>query len=164
MSDIAIRVENLSKQYEIDSAKRGHDTLRDLLADGLKTVFLRNGAHRQRKLTGRENIYLNGAILGMKKAEIDRNFDAIIPAAPTPLRRLYAYWATVNYRECYEYSRPMAYCSTMNRPAAERPSSPARLLAPRPASRQACRRIFIWVTWAASETGATPKNTSKRCG
>ena len=76
MSDIAIRVENLSKQYEIDSAKRGHDTLRDLLADGLKTVFSRNGAHRQRKLTGRENIYLNGASLGMKKAEIDRNFDA----------------------------------------------------------------------------------------
>ena len=87
MSDIAIRVENLSKQYEIDSAKRRHDTLRDLLAYGLKTVFSRNGAHRQRKLTGRENIYLNGAILGMKKAEIDRNFDAIIPAAPTPLRR-----------------------------------------------------------------------------
>ena len=116
MSDIAIRVENLSKQYEIDSAKRGHDTLRDLLADGLKTVFSRNGAHRQRKLTERENIYLNGAILGMKKAEIDRNFDAIIPAAPTPLRRFYAYWATVNYRECYEYSRPMAYCSTMIAP------------------------------------------------
>ena len=29
------------------------------------------------ELTGRENIYLNGALLGMKKAEIDRNFDKI---------------------------------------------------------------------------------------
>jgi lipopolysaccharide transport system ATP-binding protein len=30
------------------------------------------------ELTGRENIYLNGAILGMRKAEIDRQFDAIV--------------------------------------------------------------------------------------
>jgi lipopolysaccharide transport system ATP-binding protein len=29
-------------------------------------------------LTGRENVYLNGAILGMKKAEIDRKFDEIL--------------------------------------------------------------------------------------
>jgi lipopolysaccharide transport system ATP-binding protein len=29
-------------------------------------------------LTGRENVYLNGAILGMKKEEIDRNFDEIV--------------------------------------------------------------------------------------
>src|SRR5215210_7475502 len=27
------------------------------------------------ELTGRENIYLNGAILGMKKAEVERKFD-----------------------------------------------------------------------------------------
>lgn len=30
------------------------------------------------ELTGRENIYLNGAILGMKKSSIDRNFDEIV--------------------------------------------------------------------------------------
>src|SRR4051794_5916092 len=30
------------------------------------------------ELTGRENIYLNGVILGMKKAEIDRKFDEIV--------------------------------------------------------------------------------------
>ena len=35
------------------------------------------------ELTGRENIYLNGAILGMKKAEIDRKFDEIVVFAET---------------------------------------------------------------------------------
>jgi lipopolysaccharide transport system ATP-binding protein len=33
------------------------------------------------ELTGRENIYLNGAILGMKRAEIDRKFDEIVEFA-----------------------------------------------------------------------------------
>ncbi|MBM3157905.1 MAG: ABC transporter ATP-binding protein [Chloroflexi bacterium] len=33
------------------------------------------------ELTGRENIYLNGAILGMKKAEIERKFDEIVAFA-----------------------------------------------------------------------------------
>ena len=32
-------------------------------------------------LTGRENVYLNGAVLGMKKAEIDRRFDEIVSFA-----------------------------------------------------------------------------------
>jgi lipopolysaccharide transport system ATP-binding protein len=44
-------------------------------------------------LTGRENVYLNGAILGMKKAEIDRRFDEIVAFAEvdrfleTPVKR-----------------------------------------------------------------------------
>lgn len=33
------------------------------------------------ELTGRENIYLNGAILGMKRREIDRKFDEIVAFA-----------------------------------------------------------------------------------
>ena len=33
------------------------------------------------ELTGRENIFLNGAILGMKRAEIQRKFDAIVAFA-----------------------------------------------------------------------------------
>ena len=33
------------------------------------------------ELTGRENIFLNGAILGMKKAEIARKFDEILDFA-----------------------------------------------------------------------------------
>ena len=45
------------------------------------------------ELTGRENVYLNGAILGMKKAEIDRRFDEIVAFAElerfldTPVKR-----------------------------------------------------------------------------
>lgn len=35
------------------------------------------------ELTGRENIYLNGAILGMKKAEINHKFDEIVAFAET---------------------------------------------------------------------------------
>lgn len=45
------------------------------------------------ELTGRENIYLNGAILGMKRKEIDRKFDEIVAFSgvekflDTPLKR-----------------------------------------------------------------------------
>jgi lipopolysaccharide transport system ATP-binding protein len=45
------------------------------------------------ELTGRENIYLNGAVLGMKKAEIERKFDEIVKFTEiekfidTPLKR-----------------------------------------------------------------------------
>uniref|UniRef100_UPI002ACE992C ABC transporter ATP-binding protein n=1 Tax=Anaerolinea sp. TaxID=1872519 RepID=UPI002ACE992C len=45
------------------------------------------------ELTGRENIYLNGAILGMSRKEIDRKFDEIVafaeiePFIDTPVKR-----------------------------------------------------------------------------
>lgn len=45
------------------------------------------------ELTGRENIYLNGAIMGMRRAEIDRKFDEIVAFAEvgafvdTPVKR-----------------------------------------------------------------------------
>jgi lipopolysaccharide transport system ATP-binding protein len=154
MSDIAIRVENLSKQYKIVLAKYRPDTLRDHLADAIKSLFHRNGhpltlsAERSAptdtlwalknvsfevkqgeivgiigrngagkstllkilsriteptegraevygrvgsllevgtgfhpELTGQENIYLNGAILGMKKAEMNRLFKEIVAFA-----------------------------------------------------------------------------------
>ncbi len=149
MGDIAIRVKNLSKRYEIGAAKLRYDTLRDQMVDGLKTVFQRsghpcrgtetiwalkdvsfevkesevvgiigrNGAGKSTllkilsriteptigyaeiygrmasllevgigfhpELTGRENIYLNGAILGMKKAEVASKFNDIVDFAET---------------------------------------------------------------------------------
>jgi lipopolysaccharide transport system ATP-binding protein len=45
------------------------------------------------ELTGRENVYMNGSILGMSKAEVDRKFDQIVDFAEvgqfldTPLKR-----------------------------------------------------------------------------
>ncbi len=148
MSDTAIRVENLSKRYQIGLAQDRPDTLRDLLTSGVhrigqafrrgsggryedlthiwalsgvsfevKTgqvlgIVGRNGAGKSTllkilsrvtdptegfgeihgrvgsllevgtgfhpELSGRENIYLNGAILGMRREEIDRKFDEIV--------------------------------------------------------------------------------------
>jgi len=151
MSDVAIRVENLSKKYRIGQ-REGYLALRDVLARGIRAPFRllkrdsqnlfrrsneyiwalkdvsfevkrgevvgiigRNGAGKTTllkilsriteptegyaevrgrvgsllevgtgfhpELTGRENIYLNGAILGMKKREIDRKFDEIVAFA-----------------------------------------------------------------------------------
>src|SRR5713101_5929693 len=144
MSDIAIRVEDLSKKYEVEVGGYRHDTLGDQFMTGLRSVFLRNGRFLRARqtfwalkdvslevkqgevvgiigqngagkstllkilaritdpttgvaeihgrvgsllevgtgfhseLTGRENTYLNGAILGMTKKEIDRKFDEIV--------------------------------------------------------------------------------------
>ena len=46
-------------------------------------TLLEVGTGFQGDLTGRDNIYLNGALLGMKKAEIDRKFDEIVAFAET---------------------------------------------------------------------------------
>lgn len=139
--NIAIKVENLGKQYKIGASQVQYRTLRDALTNGFKRlttlspsqtkntiwalkdvsfevkhgevvgIIGRNGAGKSTllkilshiteptegkvtlygrvgsllevgtgfhpELTGRENIFLNGAILGMKKAEVNRKFDQI---------------------------------------------------------------------------------------
>lgn len=71
----------------------GKSTLLKILAritepsEGYVEVFGRVGSLLEvgtgfhQELTGRENIYLNGAILGMRKAEIERKFDEIVAFA-----------------------------------------------------------------------------------
>ncbi|BAS59554.1 ABC transporter-like protein [Leptolyngbya boryana NIES-2135] len=49
-----------------------------IVIDGRIASLLEVGTGFHGELTGRENIYLNGAILGMSKAEIGRKFDEIV--------------------------------------------------------------------------------------
>ena len=49
--------------------------------NGRVASLLEVGTGFHQELTGRENIYLNGAILGMKKDEIERKFDEIVAFA-----------------------------------------------------------------------------------
>ncbi len=61
--------------------------------DGRVASLLEVGTGFHRELTGRENIFLNGAILGMSRAEIRRQFDQIVAFAEvekfldTPVKR-----------------------------------------------------------------------------
>jgi ABC-type polysaccharide/polyol phosphate transport system ATPase subunit len=65
----------------------------DVRVRGKVAPLIEVGAGLIGDLTGRENIYLNGAILGIKKAEIDRKFHDIVAFAEleqfidTPIKR-----------------------------------------------------------------------------
>jgi len=48
---------------------------------GRVASLLEVGTGFHSELTGRENVYMNGSILGMKRAEIKKNFDAIVDFA-----------------------------------------------------------------------------------
>lgn len=50
----------------------------NIYINGKISSMLEVGTGFHGELTGRENIYLNGAILGMKKSEVDRKIDEII--------------------------------------------------------------------------------------
>jgi ABC-type polysaccharide/polyol phosphate transport system ATPase subunit/alpha-L-arabinofuranosidase len=56
-------------------------TLGSVQIDGKISALLSLGAGFQPELTGRENIYLNAAILGMRRAEVDAIFDQIVEYA-----------------------------------------------------------------------------------
>ncbi|MDR1741552.1 MAG: ABC transporter ATP-binding protein [Synergistaceae bacterium] len=68
-------------------------TVGRVLMKGRVASLLEVGTGFHPELTGRENIYLNGAILGMSRAEIARNFDDIVDFAgvekflDTPVKR-----------------------------------------------------------------------------
>lgn len=49
-----------------------------IISRGRIASLLEVGTGFHAELSGRENIFLNGSILGMKKAEIKKNFDAIV--------------------------------------------------------------------------------------
>ncbi len=56
-------------------------TLGQVVIDGRVASLLEVGTGFHQELTGRENVYLNGAILGMSRAEIRRKFDEIVAFA-----------------------------------------------------------------------------------
>src|SRR5207249_528962 len=58
-----------------------HPTEGEAEIHGRLGSLLEVGAGFHPELTGRENIYLNGAILGMRRTEIQRKFDAIVSFA-----------------------------------------------------------------------------------
>ena len=65
----------------------------EIVLRGRVASMLEVGTGFHPELTGRENVYLNGAILGMTKAEIDKKFDEIVDFAEmkqfidTPVKR-----------------------------------------------------------------------------
>lgn len=64
-----------------------------IILNGRVSSLLEVGTGFHPELTGRENVYLNGTILGMRKAEVDRTFDEIVAFAEvekfidTPVKR-----------------------------------------------------------------------------
>ncbi|HRN69421.1 MAG TPA: ATP-binding cassette domain-containing protein, partial [Promineifilum sp.] len=64
-----------------------------VILNGRVSSLLEVGTGFHPELTGRENVYLNGTILGMRKTEVDRAFDEIVAFAEvekfidTPVKR-----------------------------------------------------------------------------
>jgi lipopolysaccharide transport system ATP-binding protein len=65
--------------YNITTPTRGEITIRGRLS---ALIEIASGFHPE--LTGRENIYLNGSLLGMKRREITKKLDSIVDFAEVP--------------------------------------------------------------------------------
>ncbi len=59
-------------------SKITYPTSGEMKVDGRLAALLEVGTGFHQELTGRENIYLNGSILGMRKREVDRKLEAIV--------------------------------------------------------------------------------------
>lgn len=74
-------------------SKITYPTSGNVLVNGRIASLLEVGTGFHDELTGRENVYLNGSILGMKKREVERQFDAIVEFSgveqfiDTPIKR-----------------------------------------------------------------------------
>ncbi len=70
-----------------------YPTAGSIKVKGRVASLLEVGTGFHDELTGRENVYLNGSILGMRRREVDRHFDAIVDFSgveqfiDTPLKR-----------------------------------------------------------------------------
>lgn len=90
LSDIDFKVEEGERLGIIGHNGAGKSTLLKILSqiiapnrgsmkvNGRLRALIEIGAGFHCDLTGRENIYLNGAILGMTRKQIDRSFDSIV--------------------------------------------------------------------------------------
>src|SRR6185295_2754907 len=93
LKDVSFEVKRVERVGIIGRNGAGKSTLLKILSritelsegqaeiDGRVGSLLEVGTGFHGELTGRENVYLSGAILGMKKREIERKMDEIVAFA-----------------------------------------------------------------------------------
>jgi ABC-2 type transport system ATP-binding protein len=117
------------------------------------------GAGLHPDLTGRENVFLNGAILGMSEAQIRREFDAIVDFSGVEQfldTEVKFYSSGMFLRLAFAvavHTEPTSSSSTRSWPSATSPSRPSAW----PGSSSCPRRA------ARSSSSATTSTSSRRC-